>query len=323
MKADATSIMSRSASWIRSQGPLITLVVLLVVASVRFPGFRTVGNMSIIARQISMGGVVAIGMAFVILSGGIDLSVGSIAAIASLLAAKFSGEFFLAPIVVPIAAGVAIGAMNGLLITRLKITPFIATLAMMLGVRGLVFILAGKDAIVSGVSGGWFSKIAWGGWMGIPYAAMIFAFLLIVALIVSRYTGFGRSVYAVGGNEEAAAMMGLRVRRCKMTVYMICGGCAGVGGMMLASRVTSVRPDIAIGWELAAIAAVVISGISLVGGIGKIGHVVCGVLILGVIPNIIGRLTETERTYDNSLITGLLLLVVVLLQARIAKRKTQ
>jgi ribose/xylose/arabinose/galactoside ABC-type transport system permease subunit len=194
---------------------------------------------------------------------------------------------------------------------------------MMLGVRGLVFILAGKKAIVSGVSGGWFSQIAWGGWMGIPYAAMIFAFLLIVALIVSRYTGFGRSVYAVGGNEEAAAMMGLRVRRCKMTVYMICGGCAGVAGMMLASRVTSVRPDIAIGWELTAIAAVVISGISLVGGIGKIGHVVCGVLILGVIPNIIGRLTDRERTYDNHLITGLLLLVVVLLQARIAKSKTQ
>ena len=118
-------------------------------------------------------------------------------------------------------------------------------------------------------------------------------------------------------------MMGLRVRRCKMIVYMICGGCAGVGGMMLASRVTSVRPDIAVGWELTAIAAVVISGISLVGGIGKIGHVVYGVLILGVIPNIISRVTERERTYDNHLITGLLLLVVVLLQSRIAKRDTR
>ena len=323
MTLETDANKSRIASWIRSQGPLITLVVLLVIASVRFGEFRTAGNMANIGRQISMSGVVAIGMAFVILSGGIDLSVGSIAALASLLAAKLSGEFFLAPILVPIAAGVAVGAMNGVLITRLKITPFTATLAMMLGVRGLVFILAGKKAVVAGVSGGWFAQIAWGGWMGIPYSAIVFALLLVVALIVSRWTGFGRSVYAVGGNEEAAGMMGLRVRRCKMMVYMICGGCAGVGGMLLASRVTSVRPDIAVGWELDAIAAVVISGISLVGGIGKIGHVVYGVLILGVIPNVINRLPISLPTYSNRLITGLLLLAVVLLQSRIAKRDTR
>jgi ribose transport system permease protein len=323
MKLAAEIDKSRVASWIRSQGPLITLVVLLVVASVRFSEFRTAGNISNIGRQISMSGVLAIGMAFVILSGGIDLSVGSVAALASVLAAKFSGEFFLAPILIPISAGVAVGALNGLLITRLKITPFTATLAMMLGVRGLVFILAGKKAVVAGVRGGWFSQIAWGPPTGIPYSAMIFAFLLVVALIVSRYTGFGRSVYAVGGNEEAAAMMGLRVKRCKMLVYMIGGGCAGVGGVILASRVTSVRPDIAVGWELDAIAAVVISGISLVGGIGRIGHVVYGVLILGVIPNIINRLPFSLPTYSNRLITGLLLLAVVLLQSRIAKRDTR
>jgi len=320
MKVDPRSPKSTAAGWIRSQGPLIALVVLLVVASVRFPEFCTTGNFSNIGRQVSMSGVLAIGMAFVILSGGIDLSVSSIAALAALLAAQYSGEFFLAPIVVPVAVGAAVGAVNGFLITRMRITPFIATLAMMLGVRGLVFILAGKEAVVAGVSGGWFSKIAWGSWTDVPYSTMIFALLLAAALAVSRYAGFGRSVYAVGGNEEAAAMMGLRVRRCKMIVYMICGGCAGVGGMILASRVTSVRPNIAVGWELDAIAAVVISGISLVGGIGRIGNVVCGVLILGVIPNIINRLPFSLPTYSNRLITGLLLLAVVLLQSRIAKR---
>ena len=159
--------------------------------------------------------------------------------------------------------------------------------------------------------------------MGIPYLAILFVVVLITAVVVSRYTSFGRSVFAVGGNEEAAAMMGLRVKRCKMLVYMICGGCAGAGGMMLASRVTSVRPDIAGGWELTAIAAVVISGISLVGGIGKIGHVVYGVLILGIIPNIINRLPISLPTYSNHLITGLLLLAVVLLQSRIAKRESR
>ncbi len=320
MKADAKPIKSGIASWIGSQGPLITLVALLVIASVCFPDFRTTGNMANVGRQVSMHGVVAIGMAFVILSGGIDLSVGSIAALAALLAAKWSGEFFLAPVLVPIAAGVAVGALNGVLITYLKIRPFIATLAMMLGVRGLVFILAGETAVVSGVRGGAFSKIAWGGWLGIPYAAMIFAAVMIAAVIVSCNTSFGRSVFAVGGNEEAAGMMGLRVRRCKMTVYMICGGCAGVGGMMLASRVTSVRPDIAVGWELTAIAAVVISGISLAGGIGRIGLVIHGVLILGIIPNIINKLPVSLPTYSNHLITGWLLLAVVLLQSRIARR---
>ena len=323
MKAEAEAIKSEESSGIGSQGPLLTLVALFVIASVCFPDFRTAGNLANVCRQISMSGVVSIGMAFVILSGGIDLSVGSTVALASLLAAKLSGQFPMAPLLVPIAAGVAVGALNGVLITRLKIPPFTATLAMMLGVRGLVFILAGKSAIVEGVSGGWFSQIAWGGAMGIPFLAIIFVLVLLAAVIVSCYTSFGRSVFAVGGNEEAAGMMGLRVKRCKMLVYMICGGCAGAAGMMLASRITSVKPDVAGGWELTAIAAVVISGIALVGGIGKIGHVAYGVLILGIIPNVINKLEISLPTYSIHLITGLLLLAVVLLQARIAKSNSR
>ena len=321
MKVEPETIKNEATSGIGSQGPMVTLVALIVVASICFPEFRTVGNVAKVGRQVSTIGVISIGMAFVILSGGIDLSVGAITALAALLAAQFSGQFFLAPILVPIGAGVAVGLLNGVLITRLKIPPFTATLAMMLGVRGLAFILAGKDAVVVGVRDGWFSQIAWGNLYGIPFLAMIFALVLVAALIASRYTGFGRSVYAVGGNEEAAGMMGLRVRRCKMLVYMICGGCAGAAGMMLASRITSVKPSEAGGDELTAIAAVVISGISLVGGIGKISHVVYGVLILGIIPNVINKLPFSMPTYSNRLITGLLLLAVVLLQSRIAKRE--
>jgi len=321
MKVEPEAIKNRATSGGGSQGPLVTLIALFVVAFICLPGFRTAGNLVNIGRQVSMIGVVSVGMAFVILSGGIDLSVGSIAALAAILAAQFSGQFPLALILIPITAGVAIGALNGVLITRLKIPPFTATLAMMLGVRGLVFILAGKDAVVVGVRGGWFSQIARGGILGIPFFAMIFALVLVVAAVVSRYTSFGRSVYAVGGNEEAARMMGLRVRRCKMLVYMIGGGCAGAAGMMLASRITSVKPGVAAGDELTAIAAVVISGISLTGGIGRINHVVYGVLILGIIPSVINKLPFPMPTYSNDLITGLLLLAVVLLQSRIAKRE--
>ena len=325
MESQADAIKSAESGNIGSQGPLLTLVAMFVVAAVCFPGFRTAENLTNIGKQVSMGGMVAIGMAFVILSGGIDLSVGSTVALTAFLAAKLSGQFPMAPIVIPIAAGVAVGMLNGLLITRLKIPPFTATLAIMLGVRGLVFILAGKAAVASGQADGWFSRIAWGGVLGVPFSVIIFVVVLLAAGFVSRYTSFGRSVFAVGGNEEAARMMGLRVRRCKMLVYMICGGCAGAGGVMLAARITSVKPDGAIGWELTAIAAVVISGISLVGGIGRIGHVVYGVLILGIIPNVINKLKfeKAPPTYYNQLITGLFLLVVVLLQSRMAKRDTQ
>jgi ribose/xylose/arabinose/galactoside ABC-type transport system permease subunit len=146
---------------------------------------------------------------------------------------------------------------------------------------------------------------------------LIFVLAMAAAVLVSGYTGFGRCVYAVGGNEEAARMMGLNVGRCKMLVYMISGGCASVAGMMLASRVESVKPDVAAGWELEAIAAVVIGGVSLTGGIGKVSHVLYGVLILGIISSVINRLPFPMPAYSNYLITGVLLLAVVLLQARI------
>lgn len=320
MKVEPEAIQGDETISIGAQGPMLALVSMFVVAAVCFPGFRTLENLADIGRQVSMPGVVSIGMAFVILAGGIDLSVGSTVALAALLAAQLSGQFPLAPILVPIAVGVAIGALNGVLITRLKIQPFTATLAVMLGVRGLVFILAGEDKVVNGVRDGWFSQIDHGSILGIPFPVIIFASILCVAAVVSRYTGFGRSVLAVGGNEEAAGMMGLKVNRCKMYVYVLCGGCAGVGGVMFASQITSVKPYEAAGLELEAIAAVVISGISLVGGIGKVSHVVYGVLILGLMPKIVNQLPIPLPSYSTRLITGLLLLAVVLLQSRIAKR---
>ncbi|NQT87042.1 ABC transporter permease [bacterium] len=318
MEAVAETTQAEGTTDAQSQGPLVALLALLIIATIGFPSFRTADNLANVARQVSMIGVVSIGMAFVILSGGIDLSVGSTAAVAALLAARFSGGSALATVGIPILVGVGIGASNGVLITRLAIPPFTATLAMMLGARGVAFIMAGEKAVVRGASTGWLPEVARGAVLGVPYFAVIFVSVLLAAAAVSRYTRFGRSVYAVGGNEEAARMMGLGVRRCKMLVYMISGGCAGAAGILFAARTTSVKPGAAGGWELAAIAAVVISGISLAGGIGKVGHVVYGVLILGIIPNVINKLPFSLPTYSNDLITGILLLAVVLLQARIA-----
>ncbi len=320
MKTESTTKYTDAVGLIQSQGPLVVLLILCTVATLSFPTFLTPVNLGNILKQVSLVGVVSIGMTFVILSGGIDLSVGSIAAVAAVLAAKLSGQFGWIVVLIPILAGVCIGAVNGVLITRMKIPPFIATLAMMLGARGLALLLSGGEPVKSD-SSAWFSQIAKGDVLGIPYLGIIFVLALGVAILVAKYTSFGRSVYAIGGNEEAARMMGLNVNRSKMFVYMICGGCAAAAGMLLTSMVDSGQPKEAVGWELTAIAAVVIGGTSLAGGIGKVGHTLYGVLILGVISNIINQIsiwTPLKLTsLDTDVITGTLLLAVVLLQSRI------
>ena len=330
MAASGESKRPSVIRFIRAQGPLLMLTVLCVAASIAFPDFRTWENGANILRQVSMVGLVSIGMTFVILSAGIDLSVGSTAAVAALLAAKLAGVPGPLMVLVPILAGVCVGALNGVLITRAAIPPFVATLATMLGARGLAFIMSRGNPIAVEDTSGWFSQIARGSLFGLPLFAVIFFLALGAAVVVARYTRFGRTVYAVGGNEEAARMMGLNVRRCKMTVYMLCGGCAGAAGLLLASRLNSAKPDVAAGWELAAIAAVVIGGRaataaaapggpSLTGGVGRVGHTLYGVLILGIIPNIINKFEIPLHSWYKEMITGVLLLVVVLLQSRSTK----
>jgi len=328
MKTDSATIKTGVIDTVKSQGSLVMLVVLCVIAAIQFPDFATPLNLANISRQVSMSGLLALGMGFVILSGGIDLSVGSIAALTSIVAVQLSGWFGPAGVVAPILIGVAIGAFNGALITWGRIPPFIVTLAMMLGVKGLAFILAGDGqsaAVADQVVNvpGWFPIIFRGDCFGIPYPAIILMLSLGVAVVVSKYTSFGRSVLAVGGSEEASRMMGLNVNKCKMLVYMICGGCAGAAGLLLASRLKAIDPTATPGWELTAIAAVVIGGIHLTGGLGKIGHVIYGVLILGIIPNLINHLQISLPPWYNEMITGMLLLAVVLLQSLIAKRDTR
>jgi ribose transport system permease protein len=310
-----------AAGRLRSQGPLVALVVLCIVASIRSPGFLRPVNLQNVFRQISLTGLVAIGMTFVILSGGIDLSVGSTAAAAGVLAGMVSGGSGLAAVFVAVLLGVLVGAANGLLVTRVKIPPFIATLAMMLGARGLAFLMAGQDSKVANGSE-WLSSIAKTNILGIPWLGLIFLVALGIAIVVAGHTGFGRSLYAIGGNEEAAVMMGLNVKTKKLLVYMISGGLAGAAGVLLMSRVGVAKADAAVGWELTAIAAVVIGGTSLMGGRGKMGHTLYGALILGVIANVINH-EERLNYYHANLISGILLLAVVLLQSRITGGRAQ
>ncbi len=344
MKTDIAASKTGVTGIVKSQGPLVTLVAICAIAACIFPAFRTPVNLTNILRQVSMYGLLAIGMFFVILSGGIDLSVGSIVAVASILAVQLIGRFGPAAILIPILAGIAIGACNGALITWVKLPPFIATLAMMLGVRGLAFVMAGQRTTAGAAARvenipEWFSVIARGDVLGMPYPAIILFGAFAAAIVVSKYTSFGRSVYAIGGSEEAARMMGLNVNRSKMLVYMICGGCAGTAGLLLAFKVKAIDVNAALGWELIAIAAVVVGGTQLTGGIGRIGHTMYGVLIIRIIPNLINHLRmvlpnlinyvrdrfgislriSLHPWYDE-MVTGMLLLAVVLLQSRMKGR---
>jgi ribose/xylose/arabinose/galactoside ABC-type transport system permease subunit len=305
-------------NYVRQEGTLVALISLFIFSSLYFDVFFTALNLSNIFRQVSMIGLISIGMTFVILTGGIDLSVGAIVAVSAVTAANLSGEFILLPVLIPIIIGAFIGAINGLIIAKLRIQPFIATLAIMLAARGIAFIISKGEAVRAQRLGDSFLQIARGDILGIPNFGIIFISVLIVSAIVLNYTSFGRSVYAIGGNEEAATMMGLNVFRGKVLVYTISGALAGTAGMLLASRLGSGQPYAGEGWELQAIAAVVIGGTLLTGGVGRINGTLYGVLILGIIANSLNLVGNVPYWYAN-LITGFLLLVVILIQTKIAR----
>jgi ribose/xylose/arabinose/galactoside ABC-type transport system permease subunit len=319
-KPTIKEMLSQTITFAQSNGTLCALIVLCVIASLSFPAFFTSLNLSNIVKQQSMIGLVAIGMTFVILSGGIDLSVGSIVAVSAVVAAMLSGQFILFPVVVPILVGLCIGIANGLLITKLRISPFIATLAMMLGARGLAFIITGGETVRSPAVTEVFIQISRGYVWIFPYFGIIFFLFIVAASIVLNRTSFGRRIYAVGGNEEAARMMGLDVDKEKIIVYAISGGLSGAAGVLLTSRLGSGQPYVAGGWELSAIAAVVIGGTLLTGGVGKMSGTLWGVLILGVISNMINMLGTLEYWYAN-FATGILLLTVILLQSHVSKQQ--
>ena len=305
-------------TFLQTQGALLALIILGVIASFAFDVFLTPLNLSNIFRQVSMIGLVSIGMTFVILTGGIDLSVGSIAAVAAVVAANFSDQFVLIPVFIPILIGAVIGFTNGFVITNLKIPPFIATLAMMLGARGIAFIISKGETVRAQHLSESFTQIARGYILGIPNFGIIFILFLLIAMVVLKYTSFGRRIYAIGGNEEAARMMGLNVDTEKKIVYTISGSFSAMAGMLLASRLGSGQPYAAAGWELNAIAAVVIGGTLLTGGVGKVEGTFYGVLILGIISNVINLQGTLPYWYAN-LVTAILLLIVILLQSRLSK----
>ena len=228
-------------NFFKKRSALAALLILILFGIIKFPTLLSIPVALDIIRGYSMVGIVAVGMTFIILTGGIDLSVGSIAAVAGFSAAVLTDTHWILPIIVPVAAGTALGLANGLIVGKLKIPPFVATLAMMMGARGASLIISKEKPLGLKQISGSFSFLGQGSLLGIPLLIWIFAAVIIAAFIILNHTKFGREVYAVGGNEEAAKMMGVNVVRIKVVVYAVSGFCSGLAGLLLTARLSSAQ----------------------------------------------------------------------------------
>ncbi|WP_167152424.1 substrate-binding domain-containing protein [Streptomyces sp. MBT27] len=292
-------------------GALSALVVLVAALALLSGDFLTTQNLLNVGVQAAVTAILAFGVTFVIVSAGIDLSVGSVAALsATVLAWSATSEgvpVWLA-VLLAVATGVACGLVNGVLVSYGKLPPFIATLAMLSVGRGLSLVISQGSPIAFPGSVSHLGDTL-GGWLPVPVLVMIAAGLL-TALVLSR-TYIGRSMYAIGGNEEAARLSGLRVKRQKLVIYALSGLFAAVAGIVLASRLASAQPQAAQGYELDAIAAVVIGGASLSGGVGKASGTLIGALILAVLRNGLNLLSVSA--FWQQVVIGVVIALAVLL----------
>lgn len=290
---------------------LILLMVFIIIASALSPKFLTLKNFLNLIQQCSIPGIIAMGMTFVILVAGIDLSVGSIVALAGMIAAILISSGISIPLAVLAAlfAGAVLGFVNGFLSTKFNIPSFIVTLAMMVSARGLALLLTnGKPVFGLPESFG----VLGGGFIGIfPVSGLIWIVLTIIAAIILKYTPFGRNLYAVGGNPEAAHLSGIRVERHLISVFVISGLLSALAGVVMASWLTVGQPTAASGAELNAIAAVVLGGTGLFGGTGGVLGTFAGVLLLTIITNIFNLLGLAS--YYQDIFMGLIIVLALIL----------
>lgn len=302
-------------SWFQKFGLIIALVVICIVLSALRPEtFPTWGNLINVARQISINGILAVGVTFVILTGGVDLSLGSLVAFTGVVAAKFGAAPVLVAVVTGVLAGAACGAVNGAAITLGRVAPFIVTLGMMTIARGLALVVS-KGRPVTGM-GDAFKNIG-NDVGGVPVPVLLLVVVATCAWIFLSRMRAGRHVYAVGGNERAALAAGIGVRGVNMLAYTVCGALAGLAGVVQAARNTVGQPNAGIGYELDAIAAVVIGGTSLSGGVGGVGGTLLGALLMGVINNGLDLLGVDS--YFQQIVKGVIIVGAVLLDRRQSK----
>jgi len=295
---------------VKKYGILILMGIIIIAMAYVKPNFLSVENLGNVLRQVSIIGLVAIGMTVVILLGGIDLSAGSVVALSGMLAAifaKIEGMNTLVPIMVGCAAGLVIGSINGMVIAHIGIPSFIQTLGMMNVVRGIVYLISNAKPI-SGLSES-FLAIGSGYFLGIPIPVIFLSVGFIVLLFVLNKTKFGRYIYAVGGNEDAALVSGIKVKSIKVTSYAICGLVAGLAGVLLTARVSAGIASAGENLVLDAVAAPVIGGVSFTGGEGKLWGTVLGFMLMGLLNNALDLLNVSS--YFQLVVKGLIIITAV------------
>jgi len=312
---------ARVAAFLRQEGALVALIAVCVFATMRYEAFLTPENILNVLRQNSMLGLLALGMTFVILTGGIDLSVGSLVAIAGVIAANLAERGTLAAVGAGVGAAALLGLVSGLVIARARIQPFVATLAMMIAARGLALVATGEESVRVGRLSEGFTWLGRGLIGPLPVPVVVLALAFALGWLALGHTRFGRHVYAIGDNEEAARLMGLNVARVTVGVYTLSGALAGLAGVLLASRLGAGQPVAGMGWELDAIASVVVGGTLLTGGQGGAGATLVGVLLLGVLFNLF-NLEGTISPWWQWVLRGLFLLFVVVVQSRLSARRS-
>lgn len=317
----------------------IALILIFGFFSIYSDSFLQTNNLIILTKQVAINAILGIGMTFVILAEGIDLSVGSIVGLAGMIAGGLINEGLILPMfgvvvyfnvwivmLITLVVGMLIGLANGLIITRFNVAPFIATLGMLYVARGFALLrndgatfpnLVGDPEL--GNTG--FPMLGTGTIIGLPYSIWIMVAIGLIAVFLARKTPFGRQVFAIGGNERAALLSGVRVKTVKVLTYMISGFCSAMVGLIITSQLVSSHPATGTTFELNAIAAVVLGGTSLAGGRGTIGGTIIGAFVIGVLNN--GMIIEGVSSFWQTVITGVVIILAVIIdqaQQRLQER---
>lgn len=306
--------MKQAMKYMSELTTLIALVGLMIVITIINPSFLTTNNLLNLLLQVTANGFIAFGMTFVILTGGIDLSVGSSLALSSALAAGLIGGGLPVPvaIVLAICLGGLFGMLNGLLIAYGKLAPFIVTLATMTIFRGATLVYTNGNPVTKGLSDSFlFQFLGQGYIVGIPFPVILMFLIFVILAILLHKTAFGKAVYALGGNEKAAYISGIKLNKVKIIIYTISGMMASLSGLIITSRLSSAQPTAGASYEMDAIAAVVLGGTSLSGGKGRIWGTLIGALIIGVLNN--GLNIIGVSAFWQQVVKGIVILIAVLL----------
>ena len=308
----------RVVALIQSRVAIGVLALAVIAAGLVFPDFLRIGNLQDIVTAASFVALVTVGQTFVIILGGFDLAVGSMVGLGTVLAAYAVPYGWPLAFLLPMAVGALVGLIDGALIAKARMAPFIVTLAALLAIHGLSVATAGESLVID--NPGTFAAIANGSVLGVQNLIWILVLVFAAASVLLNRTSFGAAVFAVGGNEEAARMLGVRVERTKILTYVLSGTLAGLSGALLAAHLDSGLSAAGAGYELQSIAAAVIGGVLLTGGVGTMFGALSGALLLGLIDNVINQIGTLSAAFQG-LASGAFLLVAVIVQAGLSRRR--